>query len=320
MSRVAVVFPGQGLQRVGMGSRWFRRPVGSLAEVNGIFGVALGLDVIDVCLHGPDDTLNRTDVAQAAAFLVGMAAYGEFLELGGRADVFAGHSVGQLTALWAAEAMSTADAAELVSVRGRLMAPLVGGRMAVVRGVDHDLLAAYVADVRTRTLAIAVHNAADSFVISGAEDEVNSIVQMLSGLPKVVVSLMRGEYAFHSPCMSPAAVQWSKAVQRTAFATPSVPVVANTTALPLMDERQIAAELQRHLLAPVLWRQTMQTLKAAGVAAVVEAGSGHFLSALAHQAGLTAASFEQPRRVVDVVAAEDPKGNVMAPAQVVTHG
>jgi acyl transferase domain-containing protein len=263
--QTALLFPGQGSQTADMrGTVERQRP--DLLE---LAIEEVGPDVFERAAEG-------TRWAQPAIFCAALAGHDE---LGIQADVMAGHSLGEITALVAAGAIGAEDGLRLVAARGRLMQEAAeetgdGGMTAVrAREGNRQVIAEVAA---AANVAIANDNAPDQLVLSGA----------LSALDQAEAELkergIRGKRlpvagAFHSPLMEPAVEPFRAFVEGVAFSEPSVPVMSCVTARPFED---VPRELVRALTEPVRWLDVVRALEARGVAEFVETGPGQVLTGL----------------------------------------
>ena len=282
------MFPGQGSQQVGMAEE--------LAEVypdaRAVFSEAD--DVLDValsriCFEGPEDVLTDTINAQPALFASSMAALCAIqAELGylPRPALFAGHSMGEYTALAAAGCIDFADGLRLVRERGRLMKEAGAkqpGRMAAVIGLSEEVVAqvcAEVAEASGGVAQIANDNCPGQIVVSGDED---SIAAAMSGLEKAgarrVVPLAVS-IAAHSPLMAPAASQLEATIETVEVRDPLAPLIGNTSGRPLDNAGAICQELNAQLTGSVKWTASMKYALDAGVETAVEIGPGSVLTGL----------------------------------------
>ncbi|MBI3976559.1 MAG: ACP S-malonyltransferase [Chloroflexi bacterium] len=287
-ANTAVVFPGQGSQRPGMG-RAFAAASQAAAAVFAEADAALGLPLSRLCWEGPEDELRQTVNAQPALLTCGIAGLHWAIEQGllpGRPAFVAGHSLGEYTALVAAGSLRFEDAIRLVRERGRLMqeaSTAIPSGMAAVIGADPGTV-----EVACRTAAADTRqpvqpanlNAPGQIVISGAHAALARAVELLKsgGVRRIVPLNVSG--AFHSAVMEPAAGGLQHALRVSAFADAAVPVVVNTTAQPLQSAAALREALVAQLCAPVRWQQSVETMAAAGVDTFFEVGAGEVLSGL----------------------------------------
>ena len=263
--QIALLFPGQGSQTADMRETVERRRP----------------DLLELALEevGPDLFERASDGTRWAQPAIYCAALAGAEELGVTADVMAGHSLGEITALVAAGALTAEDGLRLVAARGRFMQEAAeetgdGGMTAVrAREDNRDVIAEVAA---ANEVAIANDNAPDQLVLSGAVDSLDRLEEQLKERG------VRGKRlpvagAFHSPLMEPAVEPYRAVVDGTNFAEPRVPVMSCVTARPFED---VPAELVRALTEPVRWLDVVRALDERGVTEFVETGPGHVLTNL----------------------------------------
>jgi [acyl-carrier-protein] S-malonyltransferase len=282
------MFPGQGSQHVGMA----KELVEVYPEARAVFREAddvLGVAISKVCFEGPEDLLTDTINAQPALFASSMAALCAIqAELGylPRPTLFAGHSMGEYTAVAAAGCIDFADGLRLVRERGRLMKEAGAkqpGRMAAVIGLSEEVVAqvcAEVSDASGGVAQIANDNCPGQIVISGDEA---SVAAAMSGLEKAgarrVVPLAVS-IAAHSPLMAPAASQLEATIETMEVRDPLAPLIGNTSGRPLDNADAICQELNAQLTGSVKWTASMKNAIDAGVETAAEIGPGSVLNGL----------------------------------------
>ncbi len=282
------MFPGQGSQHVGMAEELAEVYPDARAvfrEADDVLNVALSR----ICFEGPEDLLTDTINAQPALFASSMAALCAIqAELGylPRPALFAGHSMGEYTALAAAGCIEFADGLRLVRERGRLMKEAGAkqpGRMAAVIGLSEEVVAevcAEVAEASGGVAQIANDNCPGQIVVSGDED---SIAAAMSGLEKAgarrVVPLAVS-IAAHSPLMAPAASRLEATIGTVEVRDPLAPLIGNTSGRPLDNAGAICQELNAQLTGSVKWTASMKFAVDAGVETAVEIGPGSVLTGL----------------------------------------
>jgi [acyl-carrier-protein] S-malonyltransferase len=283
---IALLFPGQGVQRPGMGQAMYER----YPEARDAFQRAeraLQMPVRRLCFDGPAEELNRTENVQPCVMTVCWAAYELWRERYGMGQVrvMAGHSLGEFTALAAAEAISWETALQLVRERGRIMAEASrrqpGGMLAVV-GLDE----AQVEAIRKRAsmqgrLYLANRNADVQFVLSGEIPAVEEAQRLALEAGARRALILTVPLPAHSPLMDAAGSAFRAVLDRMQIDMPQFPILANATGQVIASLNELRQELGNHLLRPVDWARTMVSLKAMQVTTVVELGPGRVLASLA---------------------------------------
>ena len=279
---IAVTFPGQGSQSAGMGAPWQQTPQWSLvthAEQ------VLDQEVAPLLLDTDPARLGHTREAQLAVFLTSFLAWEA--TKGSLSDVtaFAGHSLGQLTALAAAGVLDFDDAVRLVARRGGLTqtaADASGGGMAALLGAGEEQAEAACA-AAPDACWLANDNAPGQLVVAGTEAglQAASDAARADGVRKVVRLDVDG--AFHTPLMQSAANGLASTLADIKLASPSVPVVSNADAVACVDGDGWRTRLVEHLVHPVRWRQSLDTLVDLGADTLVEVGPGRVLTGLARK-------------------------------------
>ena len=276
---IAWVFPGQGSQKVGMAD-----PVISLPGAEERFALAsrlLGRDLLAICrgetsdADGPTD-LNDTRNTQPALFVVESLIVDELRRQGREPALVAGHSLGELVALYAAGVFDAATGLELMLKRSTLMASAGGGAMTAVIGFDRDQLDSLVA--AHEGVVIANDNSAAQVVLSGTPDAVKSVSAELT-CKRAIPLPVSG--AFHSPFMADAADAFASHLDGVTFEDARMPVLSNTDPSPSCDAGVIKQRLRDQMTRGVRWRETMEAMTAAEVDTLVEIGPGNVLSGLA---------------------------------------
>ena len=288
--KTAFVFPGQGAQHVGMGKDLYEsfpaaRLVFEQAEA------ATNLPLARLCFEGPEEELARTNICQPAIFTVSAAALAVLDQLLGsdRAEAIApaymaGLSLGEYTALYAADAIDLQAAVRLVARRGQLMqeaATAVPSGMVSVIGMDEDQaqqLAAAAAE--GEILTCANFNCPGQIVLSGQIEACKRAEEMAADFGARMAVSLNVAGAFHSEIMAPAAEKLADALAAAEFRTPKVPVVANVDGRPYATADEIPAKLLAQLTSAVRWRQSMEFVLAEGVRRYYEIGPGKVLAGL----------------------------------------
>ncbi|HUG07716.1 MAG TPA: ACP S-malonyltransferase [Acidimicrobiia bacterium] len=280
---VAILFPGQGSQFVGMGAELFdQRPdlLGDAADE------VLGWSLRELCLEGPEESLTRTEHAQVALFAVSYALWVEFRQ-GYRGAIAgaAGHSLGEYTALCAAEAMSFPEALRVVARRGEAMAQaadLEASGMAALIGADAGLAVEMASNRQSDggRLEVANINAPGQVVVAGSRDDIEWLVENGRDLGMRRVLPLKVAGAFHSRFMEPAAEEVSQALSQITFAAPSFPVWSNTTARPHQPE-EIQDTLTSQVVSTVRFEESLLDMAATGMDTFVHIGPGDVTAGMA---------------------------------------
>lgn len=300
---LAVVFPGQGSQAVGMG----RELADAFPESRRIFeevDEALGEKLSDVIWNGPEDKLTLTANAQPALMAVSLAAMRAMeargFDLGRSAEFVAGHSLGEYSALAAAGSLSIADAARLLRIRGDAMQAAVApgeGAMAAILGLDHETLQSVCAEAgQGGVCQIANDNGGGQIVISGTKAAVERAMEAAQAAGAKRAIALSVSAPFHSMLMQPAADRMREALATATLVSPRVPLVANVLASAISDPEEIRAHLVEQVTGQVRWRESMTYLANGGVDLLFEVGSGKVLSGLAKRidSRLSAVSIGKP--------------------------
>ena len=287
---LALLFPGQGSQSVGMGAA-LADAFASARDVYAEIDEALGQTLSQLMREGPEDQLTLTENAQPALMAVSLAAVrvlkAEFGVDVTRAAFVAGHSLGEYSALCAAGAISLSDTARLLKLRGQAMqraVPVGRGAMASLIGPKTDLALAEEAakaGAEAGVCVVANDNNAGNIVISGDKAAVDRAIEKAKELGARAIPL-NVSAPFHCPLMQPAADEMATALAEATITAPAVPVVANVTARPETDPEVIRRLLIEQVTGRVRWRESMEWMAGeGGVTRFAEIGSGKVLTGMA---------------------------------------
>jgi [acyl-carrier-protein] S-malonyltransferase len=283
MTKTAWVFPGQGSQAVGM-CRDLYDNVRSAREIFEQADRALRFSLSRLCFEGPEEELRQTVNAQPALVTAAFACLEAARELNGEQlaapGYTAGHSLGEYTALAAAGVFDFPAAVLLARERGRLMHEVGqqhAGGMAAIIGLEEKKLAEV---CRQSGTVIANINCPGQIVISGASENITKAMELAktAGAARAIPLQVSG--AFHSPLMEPIIESMSAVINATPFKDPTIPVIANMTALPLTTAQAVREELINQLTNPVQWQRGIEYMVGQGVDTFIEIGPGKVLTGL----------------------------------------
>jgi [acyl-carrier-protein] S-malonyltransferase len=302
---VALVFPGQGSQSVGMG----RAVHDAFPEARSIFDRAdrtLGAALSRTCFEGPEEELRLTATTQPAilttsiAILASLEARSSSLQ--SRILCMAGHSLGEYSALVAAGAIALEDAVGIVRKRGQYMqdaVPVGVGAMAAVLGASLDTVEAVCQDAAEgEVLSPANLNAPDQTVVAGHAGAVDRLAGLAKSRGIRKVMHLSVSAPFHCQLMVPARDRLAIDLDRLEVREPSVPIITNVDAAPETRADRLRDALKRQVTAPVRWVETIERIRALGARTIIEVGPGRVLSGLARR-------IDPELKVMNV---EDPKG------------
>lgn len=283
---IAFTFPGQGSQSVGMLDGYSDLPIIKQTFDEG--SEILGYDCFELAKHGPVEQLNLTIHTQPTMLMAGLAVYRAWKSLGGKSpDYFAGHSLGEYTALVAAEALAFRDAIKLVRYRAEVMQECVPngvGAMAALIGLDDDTVKAIcnqiVGDNEKVILEPANFNSPGQIVIAGHKAAVLEGMAIAKSKGAKLVTLLPLSIPSHCSLMRPAAEKFQKLLEQIDFYSPQIPVIHNADVQQHQQSSEIKKILMQQIHSPVHWVNTIQSFVSQGVTHIVECGPGKVLSGL----------------------------------------
>ncbi len=304
---IAFVFPGQGSQAVGMGAELAK----TFASARAVFeevDAALDQKLSELMFNGPLDALTLTENAQPALMAASLAVMRVLesekgLRLAGKVKYVAGHSLGEYSALAAAGALTVADAARLLKIRGKAMqaaVPVGQGAMAALLGVGREggeKLAAEAA--QGEVCQLANDNEPTQVVISGAKTAIDRAAQLAKAHGVRRFMPLNVSAPFHCALMQPAADAMAEALAKVDVKAPAVPLIANVLAAPISDPAEIKKRLVEQVTGTVRWRECVAAMAADGITDIYEIGSGKVLAGLAKRiaASLNATSIGTPQDI-----------------------
>ncbi len=290
----AFVFPGQGSQFVGMGRALSESSAvahETLRQADDI----LGFDLSQVMINGPAETLEDTINAQPAILAVSIGALRAFNDAAPRLTpaAVAGHSLGEFSALVAADVISFEVALRLVRERGRLMKEAGStspGGMAAILGLDDDQISAVCERASVDGVLVAANrNCPGQIVISGVVTALETGMALAKAAGAKRVARLGVSIASHSPLMASANASFNQLLESTTFDDPRIPVIGNVGARPIKTAEGIRSELRLQMESPVNWTGSIEHIVATGISTFVEVGPGNVLSGLIRRIDRSAA-------------------------------
>ena len=276
----AFLFPGQGSQAVGMGAA-LAEASRAARDVFEAVDEALGQNLFRLMRDGPDEELRLTENAQPAIMAHALAVFTALTREGGvelvkSARFVAGHSLGEYSALCAANSFDLATTAKLLKLRGQAMqaaVPVGVGAMAALLGADIELAGRIAAAAaQGEVCSVANDNDPSQVVISGHKGAIERAIEMAKDMGAKRAILLPVSAPFHCPLMQPAADAMAEVLGRTEIRAPRVPLYANVTAAPVANSDTIRAHLVEQVTGLVRWRESIANMAAAGVEEYVELG------------------------------------------------
>lgn len=284
----AVIFPGQGSQKVGMGLDLYEKSK-IAKDLFAKFDKITNRNLTHIFLYGPSEELNQTKNTQVAILAISMALTLELNETFKNKKInmdvhgTAGHSLGEFTALWYSKILETDDVIKIVTTRASLMQKTQEGRMAAVLNLNTDEIQKIIYETNfSGKIVIANYNSSTQHVISGGKDDVIQFTNKIKQVGgKAIILPVSG--AFHSALMQDASIIFTKELNKLNILSKEktkIPIYQNIDGKPSSDSNLIIEKIKKQMISPVYWTQTINNLVKNGVKDVVEIGPGKVLTGL----------------------------------------
>lgn len=298
LKKVALVFPGQGSQKLGMMSPWIQNTLvrNTFLEASD----AIGYDLLSLIQNGPEEKLNQTEYTQPAILTSSVAIFRHWLEsehglqTKPRVSYLAGHSLGEYSALVYAGVLSLSAAVKLVSLRGRLMqeaVPLGMGAMAVILGLEDEQVRAVCqkasevslvseSECKSEMVSPVNYNCPTQVVIAGTSAAVGRAIEEAKRIGAKRATLLAMSVPSHCDLMRSASEKFKEALENISLNKPKLSILHNASLLEHQDEQEIKEALVQQLYLPVRWSETIRKMEDLGVQTIYECGPGKVLSGL----------------------------------------
>jgi [acyl-carrier-protein] S-malonyltransferase len=283
MIKVGVLFPGQGAQFVGMGKDFYDK----YPLVKDNFDKAsecLGIDLADLCFNGPEEELKKTQYTQPALLTVEYSIFQQFKRYFDGFGAGAGHSLGEYTALLAADAIDFSDAVNLVHQRGKFMSEITNGSLVACMGLSEaDVWKECKELSEYGTISPALFNSPGQVVVAGEVPVLEKFVEKCSNMSGVKATMLKVSGPFHCSLLDSAAKKLENYLKDIKFSTPRFSIASNVTGEYESNPNNIKENLVKQVNSPVYWTKCVETLFNDGYNTLVEIGPGKVLRGLARK-------------------------------------
>lgn len=283
LEKYSIVFPGQGSQSIGM-LKELSEKYEAIKQTFKEASDVLGYDLFDLIQNGPIEKLNQTEFTQPALLAAGVAVWRIWhSKLEKLPDFFAGHSLGEYTALVCAGAIEFIDAVKLVQARGKFMQEAYTGQgaMLAVIGLDNDVIDEVCKKgAQEEVLVPANYNSIGQTVLAGELAAVERAAELAKNLGAKIAKILPVSVPSHCPLMKPASLKLSELLKTVEISSPRIPVIQNADVVCNKDPQKIREALVKQLYSPVRWVETVQFIIESNTNIILECGPGKILTGL----------------------------------------